>query len=286
MSSKNRYFLVARNRKDNKFKFLKMDDNFCEINHFPKDRKANELEIIDLYTSFFKNREEFINYLMLTSQIDSFDTDVFITYQSHKKDHMHFYEVIYNPYNNLRMQDFKTLARKSYEVGLNVHQRESENIINKFCSKMASDKSFRDVVLLDMTNVYKKFVEYFKEFTFSDRPVYSIKYREGGWALESYSLIRNIIEILNRCEMLGEKDKHLVDANIDFLNENINGRLNNSEMLIHKTDKNFFEGQISMFDYLEDKAASLEKEIFEDKEVEEVKEFPQMEPKKLILKRL
>ena len=239
MKKKN-YFLVARNRDTNEFKILKV-----------YGERATSLEKIDYATSKYSSYEELVNLLYTHNRIDSLNTDLFITYKANKKE-MKYFELIYNSKED-RVQDLRNALVNSNNGNLK-SSNDAKRIVDKFCQKMEYNTEFYNFIMNGNTNLYKKFLNYFKRVsTFGleedssvhNKPLYSVKYADGAWVMDSYALIRNIVEAFNRFDKYSEKE------NNDYLNSNIPFRkLINSRLMLETSDE-FIEGQLNLFDYME-----------------------------------
>ncbi len=251
---KNNYFLVARNKDTNTFKILRV-----------YNERGSALEKIDYATSKYNSREELIKLLYEKGRIDSLNTDLFITYKGNNKE-MKYLEVIYNSKED-RVQDLRQALVCSSNKKLNTCD-EAKRIVDKFCQKMEYNSEFYNFIMNENTNLFKKFIKYFKktktfgldeDSTIHNKPKYSVKYVDGAWVINSYLLIRNIVEAFNRFDKYNEKE------NIDYLNDNVPFRKLLNNRLMIETDSDFIDGQMNIFDYMD-----MQEKISDDDKMVEV----------------
>ncbi|MBR1936836.1 MAG: hypothetical protein IJ842_03985 [Bacilli bacterium] len=171
MSFRNKYYLIGRNNKKNEIVNIS----------FIKGIKSR-LENIDLYTTNFESSEELLKKLYLDNYIDDIDYDVFICNESKKG--LYFQEPLFK--NREKIRDVAELSLdKKADYVIN------DSIIDNFCVRMKSDSAFYSLVMYKKTNLYDKFVNYFIEGRF--KYINNIKYADGGWARDSYHVLRNIL---------------------------------------------------------------------------------------------
>ncbi len=237
---KKNYYLVARNRDTNDFKILKV-----------YGERGNSLERIDYATSKYTSYEELIDLLYSRERIDSKNYDLFIAYKGNNKE-MKYLELIYNSKND-RVADLKSALINSSNGDMK-KSPDAKRIVDKFCQKMEYNDLFYHFIMNGNTNLYKKFIKYFEktptfgldeDSTIHSKPMYSVKYADGAWVMDSYLLIRNIVEAFNRFDQFTEKE------NRDYLNENVPYRKMINNRLMRETSKDFVEGQMNIFDYIE-----------------------------------
>ncbi len=251
---KNNYFLVARNRDTNTFKILRV-----------YGERGSQLEKIDYATSKFKSSDELIKLLFEKERIDSLNTDLFIAYKGNKKE-MKYLEVIYNSKDD-RVQDLRNALVFSSNKNLSKSE-EAKRIVDKFCQKMEYNSEFYNFIMNENTNLYSKFIKYFKkeksfgmdeDSTIHNKPKYSVKYVDGAWVINSYLLIRNIVEAFNRFDRFNEKE------NIDYLNSNVPFRKLINNRLMIEVDSDYIDGQMNIFDYM-----NMQEKISDDDKMVEV----------------
>ena len=165
------------------------------------------------------------------------------------------------------MAEFREVAGAKCAGDLGKTNEKVLRIFNKLLTKAYHRGDFYYMIQNGYTGLPKKFVDALAGLRESSSVPYSLKYQER-WALESYSVIRNIIESLNRFDYITANYNNMVQGNIEYFNENVRGRKSLMNRLDKILDKDFSVGQISMFDDgLEDAFAIPRENV-----VEEVKE--------------
>lgn len=245
------YCLVVRYRDNNEVQIVELNSKWY-LEGEAKDTfsRRNFLEAIDLVTTKFRNREEMLARMFKNGYIRSNDADVYIASKRkmNGKGLLKIYEVVYNPNNNLRIADFRDIAKASLGNNFSSEIDKVKRVFDKLAAKVFYNGEFRDYLKSGFTNIYQQLMEMYV-YSNCDGPAYNVKY-ENYWSLSSYLIVRNIIEAMNRFDLFRyEKDK--VDANIEFLNENGVFRKVVEEELLEKLDKNYIEGQYSLFDRVE-----------------------------------
>ena len=256
--------LVARNKKDNSFKIIGIkeswyknggdDQNVCYKNTLPS---------IDLVTTRFLSREDMQKRLIDKGYIVEGEYDFFIASKtkSGSVNPVKFQEVIYRPEANERMAEFRTVAAASHTSRMNEVNDKVLRIFNKLLTKTFHRPDFHHMIQNGYTGLPKKLVDALAGVRDCKEVPYSLKYKER-WAVESYPVIRNIIEALNRYDLLIENDKNIVNANIGYFNENVRGRRSLMHDLDIILDKQFTPGQLNLLgDNTEDVWAVLGSEL-------------------------
>ena len=271
------YLLVARNKKDNTFKVIGIKESWYNANAKEGDFSfKNTLASIDLVTSRFASREEMQKRLIDRGYLEVGEYDFFIASKakSTSSNSVKFHEVIYRPEKNERMAEFREVAGAKCAGDLGKTNEKVLRIFNKLLTKAYHRGDFYYMIQNGYTGLPKKLVDALAGLRESSSVPYSLKYQER-WALESYSVIRNIIESLNRFDYITANYNNMVQGNIEYFNENIRGRKALMNRLDKILDKDFSVGQISMFDDgLEDVFAIPKENV-----VEEVKE--EVKPKRI-----
>lgn len=248
---KSNYFLVVKRRGREDFKILELDG---------VEGNKKSLATIDLYTTGFQTEAEFIMDLYDKKIIDYFDADIFIAKRNNNE--LSFFEVIYgkdNPY----IEKLRCVARAKQQEKINLEVANIDSILDEFCRKMYFNDTFSDMVTYEMTDVYKKFSDYFKRNFASLQAMCGVKYLDGSWARKSYPLIRNVVESFTRyAKMDRSRLRHEID-DYNFYDYNNKERRKISGKLLRETDSNFFTGQISLFDYCATKETNGEEQITE-----------------------
>lgn len=240
MASKKNAYLIVRYLDKNLIKII----DFTDINNNLCGR-TNNLEQIDLYTSQFKNKDELITDLIEKRKINSKNVDIFIAKKKNDKN-LNFYEVIYNPYNEQRITCLQNIAKKN--IGLNTLdvQKDIEYIYSNFFEKYKNIRRLREIVLSDITPLYSQFTKYLSYNT--DIDLSKIIALNGGWILNSYPLIRNIIALVNQYNNLSNGNSNIFKEYLNNLANLTNQRIIYKNELLKKTDPNYIEGQLSLFD--------------------------------------
>lgn len=246
----NMYCLVARNKKDNSFKIIGIKECWYNANGDTEILSyKNTLASIDLVTSRFKSREEMQKRLIDRGYLDDGEYDFFIASKnkSNSSAQLRFQEVIYGPVKNERMAEFKEIAAASHIGRLDDSNQKIVRVFNKLITKAYYNHGYYYMIMNGYTGIPKRFVDSMDGMINLDTVPYSLKMRQK-WAMESYPAIRNIIESLNRYDLLCKSNSNLVKANVEFLGDNYRQRKNLVPKLLKVLDKDYTVGQISMFD--------------------------------------
>ena len=280
-----KYFLVARNKKDNKFKLIGIKDEwYSQFGGFGYISVANPLPVIDLVTSRFKSKKQMINRMYENEFIDNKDVDLFIAVKRKKDDEEKLvaYEVIYDPAKSERIKEFREIASSFLKAKKQDTEKLREKVFDKLISKAYYNADYYMFIKDKMTNIPERVVNRLIGLEKLKKPPFFVKYKEK-WVLNNFLALRNIVESLNRFDILEEyPDK--IYANIDFLNENARGRKMISRELMKAMDEELkTAGQGSLFttekektgfkyvDYLGEEKAS-ESDINMDNDVSEKEE--------------
>lgn len=275
------YLLVARNKKDNSFKVLGIKESWYNANGDDKTLSyKNTLGSIDLVTTRFTSREEMQARLIAKGYLVDGDYDFFVASKtrSGSANPVKFQEVIYRPENNERMAEFRTVAAASHTGRLNEANDKVLRIFNKLLTKAYHRGDFYHMIQNGYTGLPKKLVDALDGVRNSDDVPYSLKYQER-WALESYPTIRNIIEALNRYDLLTSKYSNLTQGNVTYFSETARGRKSLMPKLSELLDKNFTPGQLSLLDDNMSEVWAVPKVVVQEK-VEEDVVLPVEEKKK------
>ena len=235
MVSKKNSFLVVRYLDKNLIKIINFDDE--------NTNRVKTLEEIDLYTSQFKNKEELIADLIKKRKINSKNVDIFIAKKKNEKK-LNFYEVIFNPYQEQRIACLQRVAKKNLGLSTLDVQKDIDFIYDDFFEKYKNNRRLREIVLSDITPLYSKFTNYLSYNTNVDMS--KIKKFNGGWIKESYPLMRNIIALVNQYNDLNTTN--VFKSYLTNLASLTAGRMVYKNEIINKTDSNYIEGQLSLFD--------------------------------------
>ena len=216
---KNKYYLLARDLNDNNIKLI----------------KSGSIENIDKYTMDTTNNKLILD-LLYDGTINSIDQDIFIV--KRKGNNIEYLEPIYN----------NTYYKQSLEKAINKEDSGYYKIINEFIRIMKNNSIYYKYVCLNLTDIYKKFFDYFRNIELDLDLLYKQKFNDGRWALKSYPLIRNIVESFNRYSRFDNGD---VINNISNYNKRIKKeREENLQAIKIVTDKDYINGQLDFFNLI------------------------------------
>lgn len=245
-----KYFLVARNKKDNKFRLIGINDTwYSDFGGFGCVSIANPLPVIDLVTSRFRSKEQMIKRMYENKFIDSMDVDLFIAAKRkrNEEEKLVTYEVIYDPARSERIKEFRKVARSFMDNKKEDTEDFRKKIFDKLISKTFYNIDYYMFIKDGMTNIPMRVVNRLVGLERLKKPPYSVKYKEE-WVVDNFLALRNIVESLNRFDLL-EKYPDKIYANIDFLNDNARGRKIISRELIKAIDEELITaGQVSLLD--------------------------------------
>lgn len=183
---KNRYFLIARDKISNEVLTIPfcLDDGISNGDL----QVENSLCDIDLFTTMFQNQSELIVYLNRKGIISSYDSDIFIV--ARNGDSINTMECVYS-------EDF--FGKELRNIAVNKRNNEFDNrniniVFDDFARKMFTDDDFFYFITYGFSNIYSKFIDYFKEAQ-DICDMLNAKLNDGAWASKSYHLIRNIVEV-------------------------------------------------------------------------------------------
>lgn len=260
-----RYYLVIRDRESNEYNIINIRDRNGN------SHRANKLEVIDDLTTNYEDRYEFINDLLEQKYINNANVDLFIVSPNNKGDYLDYYELVFG--SNYKIDGkLKKIIDASLDRNIIKEGDNIKYILDRFAELMCYDDEFNNIVMFKYSNVANKYVNYFKGRR-GLKPFYQAKFKDGEWALNSYSLIRNIVDILDRFKQYKNTNKEMFEENLSYYKRNTPGRRHISNYLfedihdiyfngeqedrlelkgdlLRKTDKHFIEGQLSFDDYL------------------------------------
>lgn len=278
----NNYCLVARNKKDNSFKIIGIKECWYRTDGDSENFSyMNSLGSIDLVTTRFRSREEMAKRLSDRGYIDGEDYDFFIASKarSGSSNPVKCQEVIYRPEKNERMAEFRTVAAASHLGRLPEANDKVLRIFNKLLTKAYHRGDYYFMIQNGYTGLPKKLVDAMVGMREKRDVPYSLKY-DQRWALESYPVIRNIVESLNRFDYVTANYDNMVQGNIAYFNDNARGRRSICPKLERILDKDYAVGQIDMFDSsISDAFAVPRTDVVEPvkEEVKPKKTFPVIE---------
>lgn len=235
---KNKYFLFARDKDNNKITLISLSNN--DISGKGDDFKApsNSLANIDRMTLRFKNQEDLILNLVNDGRINNYNSDIFIAVKNGED--ISYLENIYCDYSlSYKLRNFLNNVSDSSFVS------SSNDVLDVFAYMMFNDGLFKRFIESKYHNVYSKYVDYFKDCYGID-DAYEVKSRESSWAEKSYSLIRNIVEAISRYYTIN-KDGNIVKSAAEYQELLLYPRDRCMGDLAVYTDNGYYSGQINLF---------------------------------------
>lgn len=218
-------YLINRKKSDNSYNTFRIANN-------------NSLEMIDLFTINFKNKEELVNYLSTLTNDISIDDDLFI--------------IMKDGHNNLKLYDV-------------LYSGEHNKDVEKACMDSLSKND------LDYFNLYSKIIDYqkipnyrklFREYNFNFYKTFKdfiqTSYNQGHltvssdnhWIRNSYYQYRNAILSLNKYNEYKSKSIIELDQLIEQKRSLDNERLNLKDTYKRTLDNSF--GQLDFFSNVRD----------------------------------
>lgn len=253
---RNRYYLCARNLETNEIKTIGLSEYDIYGKGDTSDVFSNALEDIDYFTLDYSDASHIVMFLVDQGKLDSYDNELFIV--SRKGEKYVFLENVYCFYDLSFHLKRLIEERKGMIEG---YHFDNDKILDEFISRMRNDYRFRDFIKTKNHNIYNKFVDYFTDFDDSEE-LHQIKFRDSGWARLSYPLLRNIIEAMNRYDCINLADK-VSEGSIHYQNILEKKRYSQHDDIMRKTDKEYDENQLSLFDS-NDKTGTIDIEEFID----------------------
>ena len=275
-----RYYLVIRDINTNDYNIINISDRNGNSN------RANRLEVIDDLTTHYKDKNEFVGDLLEQGYINNSNVDIFIICPNNKGDKLAYFELVYNS-NKDRALRLKSIISSSLDSNLIKSDENTKLILDRFAELMYYNDEFKNIVEFGYSNVAKKYVNYFKNKK-GLKPYFQAKYMDGEWALSSYVLLRNIVDIIDRFDNYKKENSEQFEPHLTYFMNNISGRRRLSKSLLEdiyssyfknynadrlgieadllpKTNKDYIEGQISVTDYL--KNLEFDDEAFDNDEI-------------------
>ncbi len=218
-------YLINRKKSDNSYNTFRIANN-------------NSLEMIDLFTINFKNKEELVNYLSTLTNDISIDDDLFI--------------IMKDGHNNLKLYDV-------------LYSGEHNKDVEKACMDSLSKND------LDYFNLYSKIIDYqkipnyrklFRGYNFNFYKTFKdfiqTSYNQGHltvssdnhWIRNSYYQYRNAILSLNKYNEYKSKSIIELDQLIEQKRSLDNERLNLKDTYKRTLDNSF--GQLDFFSNVRD----------------------------------
>lgn len=273
------YFLIARSRKDNSFTVLKLQETWYlgrEKGRQGVLTRENDLEAIDLVTTRFGSEEEMANRMAMNGYIPDSDVDIFIASKRQKdgKSYIRFDEVIYNPDKDRRIDSLRRIALTSLASDFKDDKYDIDSIYDEVIALSYMADDYLAMLLDGDMNVSLRFAEQLRGVQQYSEIPYFLKERVGFGA-DSYLVLRNIVESINRLEQVSTHSRaDRFAQNADFIGKNLSGRMALVPDLAMQLDKSYVEGQLSLFSLLDDKGKEQVVEATK-KVAEEEKLIPQ-----------
>ena len=272
------YFLIARSRKDNSFTVLKLREDWYlgrEKGNPSVLTRENDLEAIDLVTTRFGSESEMAERMAMNGYIPDSDVDVFIASRREKdgRSYIKFDEVLYG--QDKRIMPLRRIAQTSL-AGDFRNDSYGLNYIYDEVISLADD--YLTMLLDGDMNVSKSFAEQLRCVRESVDAPYGLK-EKVGFGAKDYRTVRNIVESMVRLQSLGsssrEEDRY--EANSSFVGRNLSKRMAIIPELAIQLDRNYVEGQLSLFPLLDEagekKVIEATQAIAEEEKLPEIKSF-------------
>lgn len=300
------YFLVAQENDHQDFSIVPIYTNDYSDKDGYEMSRSGKLEKIDLFTTRFGSENHLIDYLYEAGRIDTKDVKFYIVFQTKKNGDLKFYEVLYNHNNNSDIVDLQNIAAFNLGIGGDKSYYRAENILRRFYGLADQSNQFYNMLASNMTNIYGKFLDYFKTKHRYDG-IEELRHFEGGWAFRSYTLLRNLVEAQERYKNLMTMRGNVFENASSVIRANERRRLKVKENLLLQLDPDYDPNQLSLFDYarmldqeekkisepstvekpviVEDKASSskIKKPVFRTKDIPVYNDVLQAEKRRFVM---
>lgn len=218
-------YLINRKKSDNSFNTFRIAN-------------GNSLEMIDLFTINFNNKEELVNYLKTQTNDISIDDDLYIIMKD-GRNNLKIYDVLYSGEHNKDVEKacMDSLAKKEIDY---------YNLYNKVKDYQKLSK-YRKLFREYNFNFYKSFKDFIN--TSYNQGVITIS-KDNHWIGNSYYMYRNAVLSLNKYEELKDIPYQQLDQEIrnkDYLD---NERLKIQDTYRRTLDNSF--GQLDLFSTVND----------------------------------
>ena len=238
-----KYYLVAKSKTSDKFEIVKIKGNEIYSDESDMLERCFNLERIDLFTSRFKNEESLKGYLKNNGRVNLDDYDLFIVARNGQK--IKFLNCLYN--FGTRVELLRSIMQDSDQNKLTANSKTASSLLDDFIKNMFTMDNYYNFVVYGFTDIYKKFIDYVKARNVSLNELLGAKYKDGRWAMISYNLHRSIIDSYQTY------NRHYKDRDMftTVANSQRKDRLNRESiipLLLVQTDKDYVDGQISLFD--------------------------------------
>ena len=239
MGRRKEYFLIARNKQNNDYQIIKING-----------KRSNRLEEIDEFTLRFGNSSNMVDYLTKANVINFSDCDFYIANQT--KQEMNYLEVVYDSRED-RTGLLRSVISASKAGKLDTNNEQAKRILDNFADKVSANPVFNEYIINGKSSIPKIYVD---NFVGKNKANYSAKYKRGSWAIRTYSILRNVTVEMNRFDATNRGFYYSDSRSRD--NETARRKLDDKLLVL--TDKNYVEGQLTLFD--------LEESCIEDKLIE------------------
>lgn len=251
------YYLIARDKKTNDYQVLKLNDEWYldEKRATGHVFRANDLEAIDLVTSCFQNREDLAARLYENGYIVDPHVDIVIASLKKKngRHYVKFEEPIYNSGNKSRTNSLRKIAANSLNGNMFADKEATGIVYDDIIARSYFCDDLFSMIMDGETNIPKRFAELLSKIPSYEETPYDLKY-DRGFGFNNYLEARSVVEMLDRFENFGAgSHDNRVDMNEDFIDENYTERLELVPRLSLELDKDFCEGQLSLFSFFDDK---------------------------------
>lgn len=249
--ARNRYYLFGRDKDTNVVKVIPVSD--CDVYGFGTDtrRLDNSLEEIDFMTLRHNSQEKLVYYLVCCGRLDNYNTDLFIVCRNGDK--IHYLENVYS--NSDESMQLKRFGEEKLKGILDYFS--NYRILDDFAYRMINDKKFYRFIESKYHNVYLKYVNYFKDcYNLGD--AYQMKFKDSSWAVNSYSLIRNVVEAMNRYDKIKDIGGSIYNVALDYQVDLNSVRDMNKDDISIYTSKGYEDGQLNLFINNEESNKALE----------------------------
>lgn len=251
----NNYFLIARNRINNNYTVLKLNDAWYldDGKSTGKLSRANSLEAIDLVTSQFDSREHMAQRLYSREWIDNPDVDIFIASKRKKegRTYIKFDEVIYGGKASRCGEAIRLIAKNSMNGEMTADKDAMSVVYDAIISRVFVCNDFYSMICSGDTNISVRFSNLLRKVPQFDEIPYDLKY-DRYFRFSNYLEVRNVVEALNRFDGFSYSSRNdRIQKNYDFIDENYSDRMALTPMLALELDRDYCEGQLSMFDFFD-----------------------------------
>lgn len=265
------YFLIARNRKDNSFTVVKLREDWYlgrEKGSTSVLTRENDLEAIDLVTTRFSSEREMAERMAMNGYIPDSDVDIFIASKREKdgRSYIKFDEAIYG--QGKRTLALRRVAQTSLASDFRHDTLDLNYIYDDVISLAYASDDYLNMLLDGDMNVSKRFSEQLRGIRQYSEIPYGLK-EKTGFGVSDYRTLRNIVESMVRLQSLGGSREDRYEANSQFVEANLSGRMAIVPELSVQLDKDYVEGQLSLFSLLDEEGKKKVQEATQEIAAEE-----------------